>query len=276
LKKLPHLRSKRPLFLTATIADQKFIFVFDESKGTGKGYDTLIADANRDGNLTNEKIYRAKPVEDYSNFYAVRLTLKIDGDVVPYALSVDLDTNWLDDSGSGKRAWFCSLNHVGYYTGKVKMGQQEVRVVAMDYNSNGRYDDGIQMSGGTPIPGTLLFFQRKDKDPFEWFSGFIAIRKSNRIAHDNKFYELRMQPSGRTISLMPFSTPMGTIHASYPQCRILLTSETADFVLDSSDGEFKVPVGVYQFTRMAQNAPLLAAGMNEPPFEQARCLLNGL
>jgi len=30
------------------------------------------------------------------------------------------------------------------------------------------------------------------------------------------------------------------------------------------------------FTRMAENAPLLAAGMNEPPFEQARCLLNGL
>ena len=30
------------------------------------------------------------------------------------------------------------------------------------------------------------------------------------------------------------------------------------------------------FTRMAQNAPLLAAGMNEPPVEQARCLLNGL
>ena len=31
-----------------------------------------------------------------------------------------------------------------------------------------------------------------------------------------------------------------------------------------------------QFMRMAQNAPLLAAGMNEPPVEQARCLLNGL
>jgi len=27
---------------------------------------------------------------------------------------------------------------------------------------------------------------------------------------------------------------------------------------------------------MAQNAPLLAAALNEPPVEQARCLLNGL
>jgi len=58
----PKLASKRPLYGVAEFDKSyysrkpglKFAFVIDESAGTGNGYDRLVFDLNRDGDLTND------------------------------------------------------------------------------------------------------------------------------------------------------------------------------------------------------------------------------
>ena len=54
--KAPPAMSQRPLYGTITAGSDQLLFRLDESKGTGRGYDRLIVDVNRNGNLTDDPV----------------------------------------------------------------------------------------------------------------------------------------------------------------------------------------------------------------------------
>jgi hypothetical protein len=61
---LPATKSKYPLFSTLVrqdgarrVTDGGMVFMFDESQGTGKGYDRLVVDLNGNGDLTDDPVW---------------------------------------------------------------------------------------------------------------------------------------------------------------------------------------------------------------------------
>ena len=248
LKQAPRLGARHLLYYTATISKQRFTFIFAESKGKGKGYDTLIADANGDGVMVNEKRYYVKPNHEISNFYAVHLTLEVDGEKAPYALTVSLDQGAIDDKDTGEKGWFCAASHIGYWKGKFKVEKQAVQLVVSDYNGNGRYDDPNTTTNGRDAKGDIFILDRDSKGNFSWYWDLSPMRQSNVVALGGKFYKMRVHPTGRKVSFTPFSPPLGTLQTDYPNSRIRLINEVADIVLDSKNGIIQVPVGSYSGT----------------------------
>ena len=99
VKHYPAFTSKTPIFgsvkfggrLDDTNAGALFYFAVDESRGTGKGYDRLYFDANRDLDLRNDpvaKLQLSPPDHGYKpNFSGIKAVADFD------FLKVDLGTN---------------------------------------------------------------------------------------------------------------------------------------------------------------------------------------
>lgn len=80
LKKQPKAKSKFPLFAefdNVGSAEQRLIGRLDESKGDGKGYDELLLDLNRNGDLTDETVIKipaaAKSSDEMLEFGPVKI-----------------------------------------------------------------------------------------------------------------------------------------------------------------------------------------------------------
>jgi hypothetical protein len=78
VQRLPETESKHPLFGVQVRQDgvrrtagSGMVFLFDESQGTGKGYDRLVVDLNQNGDLTDDPVWKrldGDPVEAGGHF----------------------------------------------------------------------------------------------------------------------------------------------------------------------------------------------------------------
>ena len=59
--KAPPAISQHPLYGTIAAGRDQMLFRLDESKGTGQGYDRLIVDVNRNGDLTDDPVVSPAP-----------------------------------------------------------------------------------------------------------------------------------------------------------------------------------------------------------------------
>jgi hypothetical protein len=62
LQKEPEVKSKKPLYGVFNNKPDEMIFRLDESKGNEKGYDQLIIDINRNGDLTDDPVMEIAPL----------------------------------------------------------------------------------------------------------------------------------------------------------------------------------------------------------------------
>ena len=80
----PNYSSEKPLYARVALTEdgsKVLSVVFDESEGTGKGYDVLYADANFNGRFDESeklaaKIHRCSPTGMHCNFPAIKLNVR--------------------------------------------------------------------------------------------------------------------------------------------------------------------------------------------------------
>jgi hypothetical protein len=216
VKTYPALKSSNPLYGYAKFAPvpgenlasgKTYYFVIDENEGTGKGYDRLYIDLNRDCNLANDSSFAIQKNPPSGAFFrASYYKQQICFDAIPvrfdYGADGEKPLNLVPRLLLFKEegAAICFINPK-YWTGDIKIGEEPFTVkLGNDYLITGRYDH----------PGTALVLSKLNLDqPFaDWWGGdrLMAIHKIK-----GKYYRFSASPTGDRLFVHLYEGEMGTL-----------------------------------------------------------------
>jgi hypothetical protein len=250
LRKLPKLRSEKPIVATAELGrggETTVTFVFDESGGTGKGYDRLIVDANGNQDLTDDPVLRAVHRRGHLEYGPLALRIRVDGRRRLYHAKVE---QYATFEGTERRPNpEFRLKSLGYYTGTARFGAKRHPVALVDANANGIYGEPFREfdpEGGKM--GDMLLVDVNHDGRFE--QGGIIPKETlycgKCIVVDGRFYELALRPDGSAMSVTPARVRLASLKSGYPRFGLMLKSPDGVLPIESRNGVAQVPPGEYQ------------------------------
>ena len=184
-----------------------FYFAVDESSGTGKGYDRLYFDGNRDLDLRNDsvaKLQQSPPDHGYKpNFGGIKAVAAFD------FLKVNLGTNGGNPNpveimprllltGDDKQTYrFMFFVRTHLYEG-------DIRIAGKKFHAQLGNDHVISPS--FDFPGAALVLSG-EKTSFDWWSGdrISAMHKVN-----GRFFSFSASPAGDELTVHPYQGDLGT------------------------------------------------------------------
>lgn len=184
-----------------------FYFAVDESRGTGKGYDRLYFDANRDLDLRNDpvaKLQQPSPDHGYKpNFSGIKAVVAFDflklnlgpngGSPAPVEIMPRLLLT--GDDKETYRFMFFVRTH--FYEGDIKVADEKFHAqLGNDY----------AISPGFDFPGTALVLSG-EKSSFDWWGG-DRISAMHKV--DGRFYSFSASPVGDELTVHPYPGDLGT------------------------------------------------------------------
>ncbi len=245
VKLYPEFKSEKPIYGSVRFGSRApgsasgplFYFAIDESNGTGKGYDRLYFDLNRDLDLRNDPILKPQTRlpdsarQPYSN---------IRQQVFFEFVNIDFDCGTAGNqtvellprlviSVYGTQDYpQASFVRTKVHEGDIRVGDRQFRaVLGNDYMVAGRLDD----------PGTALILKSKDSSERLYWWGGDRLKAAHRI--DGKFYTFSSNPSGDQLVVRPYERALGTFEVGAGSRS--LSNLTVMGSLESA--EHAVPVG---------------------------------
>jgi len=277
VKKEPKYRCKHPLRDVAALGSEHYGLALDSSGVESNGYDTLYFDRNHNGDLTDDPVIARKPTgfgaafgfgRSQSEFPRVDVVVNAGGKKMDYAFF----SSYVHSERRSGSAFYvsASLNAAAYRDGQIMLDGKSRRVVLIDYNSNGRFDDvwkvdsNVRTHDGSiyPTPGDMLLIDPDPKNHMYW--GYGATDRKDRhyvspiVCLDGRFYALEIPPAGDTIALTPSSLPLGSVTNPNPEYDVVVYGDKGTVKI-SGDGAKPVPLPagdwkVLQYTINATNA----------------------
>lgn len=232
VKKEPEYRGALPCRGVLKVGDGQLLVALDSWQLKG-GYDTLYVDFNRNLDLTDdEPIHLAQP--DARVFPPVAIKVGEGSDAFTWAFTAYAYQRNLAGQRSYGHAQFRAST---YREGSVELDGKTVRIVLLDYNSNGRYDDATTVDpAGVASTGLLyartgdhLLIDPDDEPPvyrYYYMTSLLARHPISRLACiGGKFYQCSVAPSGATVEFEPVECPMGSLAFDAPSWQALLLGE---------------------------------------------------
>ncbi len=231
--------AEHPLRGLAKLGSKEYGFVLDQKGKKSKGYDRLYFDLHGDGDLADAKPIDAETPAGPRGIaagYAQTMFPRVD-------LAVDLGGKKLDYSfffqvvayGSAPH-WtvVASLTSAVYRRGEVVLEGKKWKVIVLDANSNGRFDDvtsyteNVRDSEGRiyATPGDVLWIEDAQvpagasRAPAAASPTRIPLCKVNTLG--GKAYELKVSPSGDELTCGPSALPMGKVTSPQAPCTVEL------------------------------------------------------
>jgi hypothetical protein len=187
-------------------------------------YTRLYFDLNHNGDLTDDTPIKAEadlealPAGENIpiRFPRVDLTLDIDGAKQEYSFSL-----WgnVMTSPQISYAWL-SLRAAVCREGDITLEGKRHHVILLDFNSNGRFDDAIEISKSIsdsdaqlyPEQGDILLIDPTDAgdSPFDIASPYRHY-VSKLLNLDGRFYQLKVSPRGDKLTLSPVKLALGRV-----------------------------------------------------------------
>jgi hypothetical protein len=199
-------------------------------------YNRLYLDLNGNGDLSDDKPVEAQAVSSNTNtggvlmlagsrgnyasfsFPQVDLTVDAGGTPVEYSFTLSGYSNAQPD--------FCyvgvRLNAAAYREGEITLEGKKHRIVLIDFNSNGRFDDQIAMatagSGSEarvyPQQGDMLLVDPDAKNPdspYDPAGSKFRNYITKLINVEGRLYDLKITPAGDKITLESSAVPQGKV-----------------------------------------------------------------
>lgn len=229
----------------------------------GIAYERLYFDVNHNGDLTDDKVIEGTSTQRLSSSYtmcsfpAVDLTIEVNGTNVPYAFTMRV-YSMVNPGFSYANA---SLNAAAYREGEMVVDGKKCRIVVVDFNSNGRFDDPtkidnkIRLADGTVYPsqGDMLYII----DPAAKSTGYSSPYdpSANNDQHfvgklvnmGGRFYELKVSPAGDSVTLDPSSSPVGYVTNPSQGYRAIVYGDQGFLkVVSDATGKAPMPVGQWK------------------------------
>lgn len=259
-------QAEHPLRAVAKLGSGKYGFVLDCKDAKSKQYCRLLFDLNHNGDLTDDKVIEGKPMEGrFPDGYAVYqfprvdLTIDVDGAKVDYSFFFTTYSGALfggayssgesEDSGTRSAAYvMAGLQAAAYREGQLQMGGKAKRIVLLDFNSNGRFDDQVQPPQGgnmrTPFAyGDVLLVdpQPAGRGPVFSTTDLMGSQVAKLIQVDGDLFDLKVSPSGDRLTVTPSSVPIG--HVKLP-CEGLSATVYGELGLLKIGGQSDKPVAL--------------------------------
>jgi len=284
IKKEPsEYQTDKPFRGVAKLGSQHYGFVLDtaakdkdedekdkeeEEKSSGKTrqfeivrYNRLLFDLNHNGDLTDDEVIAAKEPRgtslqsNYANYAFPRVDLMIEADGVEMEYAFNFSVySYGSDSYSYASA---SLNAAAYRDGEVTLDGEKKRIVLVDYNSNGRFDDGWSIdprthySGGGVYPkkGDMIFvapdasitsgYSPTTNDSQQYMSKLVNI--------EGRFHDVKVAPAGDKATLTPSSIPVGHVTNPNKGYRAVVYSDIGFMKISGDDaGKATLPEGEWK------------------------------
>ncbi len=206
------------------------------------GYDRLWLDANRNGDLTDDKVFRSAPLEPgdrsrdvFANrwFPRIDITPRIDGQETEYSF-------FLCASRQIRGGAFHTNLYI--YSGAVRQADVTLngtphRILLIDYDSSGRFNDAWEApkalvnSRLLQIARDVLLVDPEASGPPSEGADLLNLPESQPVSRwvniGGKYYTLAVAPRGESITLKPDDSPTGTIASPKIPLHALLFSDQA-------------------------------------------------
>jgi hypothetical protein len=245
VKAYPKFKSSKPIYGSVSFAGKRddpgsrrtFYYALDESEGTGKGYDRLYFDSNRDLDLRNDPVLKPQAHAPkaaslkYSNIQQQVLFdfLNVDFDFGPAGTRpVELLPRFYISKYDAEEYSQMNFVRTRAYEGDISLGGIEYRaLLGNDYAVLGRLDD----------PGSaLLLIPKKSGQQARWWGG---DRLSGIQREAGRFYTLSTTPIGDQLTAHPYQGELGTFEIGAGERK--LDTLTVQGSLKAKDSA--VPVG---------------------------------
>ena len=225
-------------------------------------YARLYFDFNRNGDLTDDEVVKAESATQRSATYTrssfppIDLTVTNDGTKTDYAFTMRIYAR-----SSGDFAYAnASLNAAAYREGEITLDGKKRRVVIVDFNSNGCFNDEsrinekIRTMDGTvyPTQGDHLFVIDPDAkvergNPYDVSASDCLHYVAGLINLGGKFYDLKITTPGDELTLSPSSAPVGHVTNVNKGYRAVVYGEEGFIkVVGDKDGKSPLPEGEWK------------------------------
>ena len=236
--KEPTYNIPTPFRGVAKLGGKDYAFALDAAGRQPTGYNKLYFDLNGNGDLTDDKPISTNDVTSpaqgmvQSQFPRVDITLEVDGKPVEYSflLSVMGRHTRLENYAT------VSLYGAAVREGYIGEGKKRTRLLLLDHNSNGRFDDTVSIKnlGGNGVSeGDLLLVNPNSKDRLAADATMGRDRNFiNKImCINNHFYNMEIQPAGTSLKLTPANVSQGFVTNPSPVYRAVLFSDDYGVVM---------------------------------------------
>ena len=157
---------RSPFRGVVNLGGRQFAFALDATGPKAAGYDKLYFDLNGNGDLTDDRPERAievtqpGPKMSQSQFPPVTVTLDTGGEPMEYAFLLSVLCNEAGDNSYATVSLYSAVAREGYMI----QGKRRLKVLLVDRNSNGRFDDVVSLQpGGNVTEGDLLLINPNPK-----------------------------------------------------------------------------------------------------------------
>jgi len=245
VKSYPDFVSEKPVYGSVrfaadygqTNAGLAFYFAMDESKGTGKGYDRLYFDLNRDLDLRNDPAVmpqRHPPNGAELRYNNIKQQVIFDLLTIPFdfgpagARLVQIMPRLTISAYEKEEYQQVTFVRTRLYEGDIKLGGEAYKAqLGNDYLIRGRLD----------LSGTALLLSSKDKNRrMSWWGG-DRLMAAHRVR--GRFYTLSATPTGEQLTVSPYRGDLGTFEIGPGERTLTNLSVTGS--LEAK--ELAVPVG---------------------------------
>ncbi len=264
VKKEPAFHLEKPFKNVARLGTAYFPFSFDSTDLAKEGFNLLYWDSNRNGDLTDEVPIKAEPFRegDYyadnyvqRNFPTLTFPVEIENTTSEYACTFGIHCQF--DSRNHQLLYMSgSLQSACYREGEIVAGGKKHRLAILDFNSDGRFDNithFIQNRSGPNDPGRIDIFNGdmllidpdlKNAESFSYDSTGRDDRQplARLLPIEEKFYEIKVSPSGDAITLTPYTGEMGLLGNPNPKFRALVVHPELGVVKATGGGQQGAPV----------------------------------
>lgn len=295
VKKEPKAVSKYVLYGTIQVdADNQMVYRVDESKGTEKGYDTLILDLNRNGDLTDDPVGKRvgePPKQDASFENAQFGPIEVSADQTQgqwrpsvFGEMYLYDRSALKRGGQMSYAGYLRVRPCSYLEATVDLNGVKQKIAFVDGSCNMKIgDSGVfqSMTSGSEIYWNLPYGDAvlRDLDGSGKFEADTVNREMEYLASLMYFgsdpYKVTLSEDYKTVRFDPFDGPMGEMALAKDQKVAALVMgrelEKGEWEAVSPDplaDKIRMPVGKYRMyvcvvsAKDENDATVSAMGMN--------------
>ena len=245
--------SKHPLKRVARLGTAKFAFVVDSTKKESKkadeengaqSFDRLYFDRNHNGDLTDDK-----PI-DLSTSPRVDLKVPVGEQEIDYSIFLAAYGSFGDDDHYVS----VSLQAAAYRTGEITLDGKKHRLVLLDFNSNGRFDDAVAIpkdvtmaDGGVySQPGDKLWIDPQPMDAYYWRITAGSQQYVSKLLNvGGTFYDMKITPAGDKLTLTPATVPTGQVtNGNHAFTAVVYNDDGVFLKIDGGkDRPARLPVG---------------------------------
>jgi hypothetical protein len=259
--KMPKFRAARPLYITMKLGDSHYLAVADFSSSESGWYDCLYVDANRNGDLTDDKVIEPKvlrsipgqppgPDLKVSEFDVAGVTMVKGGKSTPYFFTSRLLASGLQRVNLQTMSEVPATMHFAiisacHYTGTLRVGGVDCQVLLADSNGNGTFHD---IPNPVRSRGTMRYHGGDrlylcDRAGVGHRDGAMLC---SRIAVGPDLYQVEIDTAAKLLRLKPDRGAVGYLKIPFQAQNIVLWGEKIPFVAFMAQDKIPVPVGRYR------------------------------